>query len=466
MANYRSLVGGFFSKNPNDISIKRTIRTNNPWALNWSAWQETYPGFVGQTAPDASPNANKSTIYETPEQGIAAGYNLLTKYAAGGHDTVGEIINRYGGDQDYSGYLADVTKRTGFTASTKIDLRNDTQLLTLAKAMMRHEAGQDIPWSDAQILYGFKLAREYAGGPKAPVPVTVSAKIETRSDTTGGFFAALARLIAALFGQAPKQVTIESVRSSRILKKGDKSPKGGDVWQLQEKLREIGFVDIVVDGEFGAVMEQAVRTFQDRENLDPDGQVGELTLAALNRAKGPTVAKPPLLPPPASTGGVPNIKPDWYARAEKDIGFREVGNNRGIERFIVSAKTGSLGDPWCAIFVNAKLEDAAVGGSRSAMARSFERHANFIKLKEPALGAIVTMWRGSPSSGSGHVFLYDGESAKGVRGIGGNEDNAIKRSFHDRGRITGYWWPKNVPLPTTGKIAVSDSSSVVTRSEV
>jgi uncharacterized protein (TIGR02594 family) len=455
--NYRSLVGGFFSSRPDDMTMKRSIRTNNPLALNISAWQKSFPGYVGWTIPDNSPNANKTTIYETPENGFAAWYNLMRIYHAGGYNTVEKVIDHYGGGQDYSGYLAFVKQHTNFTNETPLQLDNDTMLLQLAKAMARHEAGVAIPWSDQQILHGIRLGRQFAkGGAPVVAPVTRPAPVTTVTPSRG-FWAVLLDLITKLFSSS----STSTLKATRILKMGD---MGDDVRALQRRLRELGFVDIVVDGEIGLVTDAAIRTFQERENLDPDGEVGTLTIDALNAATV-SVQKPPLLPPPVAPGGVIQTKPAWYVQAEKDVGFKETGNNRGIEHFIRDAKTGKLGDPWCAIGVNAWLERAGVMGSRSAAARSFETNQNFYRLQEPALGCIVTMWRGSKTAGTGHVFLYDGESSKGIRGIGANEDNMVKRSFHDRDRFTGYWWPKSQAKPSTGPILVSDLTTVVTRSE-
>src|SRR5262249_21735091 len=57
---------GFFSHDPDDLSVRRSIRTNNPGALNYSAWQKNVRGYVGITPPDNSPNHNRTTIYRTP----------------------------------------------------------------------------------------------------------------------------------------------------------------------------------------------------------------------------------------------------------------------------------------------------------------------------------------------------------------------------------------------------------------
>lgn len=217
------------------------------------------------------------------------------------------------------------------------------------------------------------------------------------------------------------------------------------VLALQKRLIEIGFKDLIADGEFGEVTQAAVRQFQLHRNLNPDGEVGDLTWAQLVMADAAQVL-PPLLPPSETKFGE---APPWYKFAAADIGFHEKGNNQGLDRLIAEAGgVGSNGDPWCAIFINAKVHKAGLPTSGSAMARSFEHNKNFIKLSGPALGAIVTNWRDSPSSGLGHVFFYDGESSSGVRGIGGNESDSVKRSNHARARVVGYYWPKNAPPPT------------------
>jgi uncharacterized protein (TIGR02594 family) len=157
--------------------------------------------------------------------------------------------------------------------------------------------------------------------------------------------------------------------------------------------------------------------------------------------------------------------PPWLAKAASYIGFQERGENRGIEELITLAKCGSVGDPWCAIFVNACLEAVGIRGTSSAMARSFERDSNFVRLSGPALGAITTMWRGSPSSGTGHVFFYLGENNKGVLALGGNQSDRVCRQYEPRDRVVGYWWPKSVPAPKTGKIAIRDDGARVGGSE-
>ncbi len=57
--------------------------------------------------------------------------------------------------------------------------------------------------------------------------------------------------------------------------------------------------------------------------------------------------KAPAQPLPAVVKG-----PVWMTWAEKEVGFHEVGVNRGIEKYITLSKNGSLaellGEPWLA----------------------------------------------------------------------------------------------------------------------
>src|SRR6184192_248164 len=73
------------------------------------------------------------------------------------------------------------------------------------------------------------------------------------------------------------------------------------------------------------------------------------------------VPTPVPVPAPKPTGPFADA-PSWFQGAIHEIGFHETGNNQGIERYISMAHAGSLGDPWCAIFTNAMLEQAGIPG--------------------------------------------------------------------------------------------------------
>jgi uncharacterized protein (TIGR02594 family) len=147
-------------------------------------------------------------------------------------------------------------------------------------------------------------------------------------------------------------------------------------------------------------------------------------------------------------------QPGWVILGLRDLGFHEKGDNKGIEKFIEQAHCGHVGDPWCAIWANAKLEQSGVTGTRSASSQSFRKDKNFVKLDGPALGALAVYWRKSPRSGLGHVGFYMGETKTQVLTLGGNESDAVRKQFEPRARLSGYWWPKSVPLPQGGVIKV------------
>ncbi|MDA9432177.1 hypothetical protein [Bradyrhizobium sp. CCBAU 51627] len=209
MPNYRSLVGGFFSSTPMDKTTGPvTIRMNNPGAINGAPWEKTYPGYVDtvETTP-----GNRSTIFEAPEFGIGAWWDLMRRYRAANVITVGGIINRYGGGQDYSAYIQFVAKTTGFTPDTTIDLNDDQQVLTFGKAMFRYEAGRPLPWSDDQVLCGIRGGRQFASSgswPAAAAP-TLSPQtqpgslVSNNQSTSNDLLPLLQKLVLALATRPP-----------------------------------------------------------------------------------------------------------------------------------------------------------------------------------------------------------------------------------------------------------------------
>ena len=75
------------------------------------------------------------------------------------------------------------------------------------------------------------------------------------------------------------------------MKKGD---EGSDVWELQKRLRELGYLNSVADGSYGDATEEAVKAFQRRNGLTADGKAGPVTLGKLysDSAKAAVTATP------------------------------------------------------------------------------------------------------------------------------------------------------------------------------
>ena len=66
--------------------------------------------------------------------------------------------------------------------------------------------------------------------------------------------------------------------SADLYKRGS---SGATVREIQTRLKNWGYYSGNVDGIYGSQTEKAVRYFQSKNGLSVDGQVGDLTLAAL-----------------------------------------------------------------------------------------------------------------------------------------------------------------------------------------
>lgn len=247
---FKSLVeGGYFSSDPFDRSIPVSIRCNNPGAVNGAAWEKSYPGYIDtvETTP-----GNKTTIFEAPEYGVAVWWELLRRYAKTGADTVGEIIVKYGGGQDYSNYVQFVRKQTGYGETQRIDLGDDQMLLAFAKAMFRYEAGRATPLGDNQILYGFALARNEGSATGLPTPAAVigdTARTPPAPPTPFG---------TVIDFDVNAALTLQDVAGVRA---------------IQDALIRCGYLDPPADGGFGPVSKWALREFAWRYGFAGDGDV-------------------------------------------------------------------------------------------------------------------------------------------------------------------------------------------------
>mgnify|MGYP001616486120 CR=1 FL=1 len=225
-----------------------------------------------------------------------------------------------------------------------------------------------------------------------------------------------------------------------------------DIRSIQNRLAELGYVPGRIDGEWGPLTEAAVRQFQRAHGLADDGIVGPLTRRALWPDRVAKMVEP----------AAPAVVVPWLKNAIAEIGVRETAGKDSTGRIIAYRTLGKTSDdtstedgsrPWCGDFVCAMLETAGIRSPRSGMARAIEHDDRFVRLDGPALGAVVTMWRGSKSSGLGHVYFYAGRTSDGRNvAVGGNQNDAVTAAAYGTDRVVGYWWPKSVPLPKTGHV--------------
>ena len=73
-------------------------------------------------------------------------------------------------------------------------------------------------------------------------------------------------------------IALAQSASADLYKKGSSGPT---VSEIQKRLKNWGYYSGAVDGVYGSQTEKAVRWFQQKNGLQADGQVGNLTLAAL-----------------------------------------------------------------------------------------------------------------------------------------------------------------------------------------
>ena len=84
--------------------------------------------------------------------------------------------------------------------------------------------------------------------------------------------------VAVIFAVNIFIIAMAQRASADLYKKG---ASGDMVVEIQTRLKNWGYYDGAVDGIFGSGTERAVKYFQRTNGLSADGQVGDLTLAAL-----------------------------------------------------------------------------------------------------------------------------------------------------------------------------------------
>ena len=171
---FRSTVGAgyFYSSWPDeaydstDTLTWRALRTNNPGAINISDWQMKLSGYVGKTYPDGSRNKNRTTIYQTPEDGVSAWGTLLRIiYFKGSKDkvTIGQIIDKYRGGNPRADYLKGYKRFSNgeLTEDFEVDLYDNNVMKKVAIASYSHEFGSWYPLLDEQLLAGLAISDAY-----------------------------------------------------------------------------------------------------------------------------------------------------------------------------------------------------------------------------------------------------------------------------------------------------------------
>lgn len=108
---------------------------------------------------------------------------------------------------------------------------------------------------------------------------------------------------------------------------------------------------------------------------------------------------------------------------------------------------------WCSSFVNWCLGQVGIGGTGSALARSWLEWGEPLALPVP--GCIVVLSRDDPNSWKGHVGFYLRSDEKFIYLLGGNQLEQVREHFYPVESVLAYRWPMANPLGT--EISMNDT---------
>lgn len=218
-----------------------------------------------------------------------------------------------------------------------------------------------------------------------------------------------------------------------------------DYWQVQQRLRELGFDPGPVDGILGPRTEAAIVAFKRSHDLRARPYIGPITLSLLF---GESHRYEDM--------GIP-----WMNEVAKHMGLHETRDFTRLFAWLRSDRS-SVGDPrkfpWCGDLVETAIKLTLPGepfpgrvGLNPYLARNW---LEFGVDRGPRYGAVAVFWRTSlHGSLNGHVGFAIGHDPKlgRIRVRGGNQSNSVSDAWLDSARLLGYRVPKThaelPPLP-------------------
>jgi uncharacterized protein (TIGR02594 family) len=148
--------------------------------------------------------------------------------------------------------------------------------------------------------------------------------------------------------------------------------------------------------------------------------------------------------PPPSTNLAFELTAPWLAVARAEIGVRTFPpgqSNPRIAAYHTGTNIAGYDDKasWCSSFVNWVLAQHGLGGTGSALARSWLTWGE--PLVAPVPGCIAVLWRDDPAGWKGHVGFWLREDAAHVHLLGGNQLDEVREHFYPRASVLAYRWP-------------------------
>ena len=207
-----------------------------------------------------------------------------------------------------------------------------------------------------------------------------------------------------------------------------KGSKGESVKAIQKRLKELGYYNGSVDGDFGDGTESAVKAFQQRNGLTVDGKVGSQTLTKLNSssavkaATNTATSKPTASPTPRRTAA-PTARPTATPNLAKEIYLRDGSSGNDVKR--LQERLISLG--WLT-----GTADGNYGGATEAAVIAFQKKTSGLYDDGVAgPGTLSALYASGAAKSSSPV------ASVGVKLETGSEGDAV-RALQKRLRTLGY----------------------------
>ncbi len=199
---------------------------------------------------------------------------------------------------------------------------------------------------------------------------------------------------------------------------------GKEVREVQQRLKELGYLGGSVDGDFGAATEAAVKAFQKANGLDADGKVGKQTLAKLNSntAKANTgnaitsVTKKPTAtntPRPTNTPKVDDV-------------YLEVGSS--------GAKVRQLQQRLISLGYLAGKADGDFGGATQAAVKAFQERSGLWADGVAGPDTLTKLYSSGARKASS-AASYVGDTLE--EGMNGDGVRALQKRLKELGYLTG-----------------------------
>lgn len=261
------------------------------------------------------------------------------------------------------------------------------------------------------------------------------------------------------------------------------------ILEIQKNLQSLGFDPGPVDGQWGRKTMEALKAFQQSNDLVSDGVFGPATLSKLfpGYIEVKDEAPVPVQVPAASSGdavpsaagastpGADGSEPSntktqpleiflpWMEEAKKLLGLKEAAGSANNEQILswadmLDLKYDDDDIPWCGLFtahcIGSTLTKEALPGNPLG-ARQWEKFGTTV---EPRFGAVMVFWRDAPNSGKGHVGFYAGESNDGYLILGGNQSDCVSYAWLPKANLVSAHWPISAASLTSGVVRVEKNA--------